>query len=183
MRKSLLTLPLFFLLFTHVKAEGLDDKINLKDFQAGLLKGYIFEQLAMIRDTTQLDSLRPNALLDEACLQHAEFLEDKKKITHYQDKKKYKDPRTRAQTAGADLPIVYEDMATVVISRSMYLPNSKEKIVISTYRELGDYLVQLWMQMPYNRKHLLSARGTDIGISFVTNDKTHKVYVVMNIGG
>ena len=173
-----------FVLFASlsVHANNLDAKIDFGNFENALVKQYVLERIAEIRDTAKLTALTPNEKLDEACDQHASFLEKNKKVVHYQDKKKYKDPRTRAQTAGANFPVVYEDMAVVLIGRPMYLANSSKKVTISTYRELGDYIVNLWINSSYNRKHLLTKTGKAVGFSVLSNPKTKKVYVVMNIG-
>ena len=147
------------------------EKVDFNDFNYEKLAYYLTEDINYIRDTLKLEILSEDKTLKEAAQFHSNYLVKTGKLSHYQQKDKYKKPSDRVATFGGKHNIIAENIAY------QSFPNKKY-----TYQELAKKITLNWVKSPGHYKNIKDDRVNLSGFGIAINAQSQKVFVTQVFG-
>ena len=147
------------------------EKVDFNDFNHEKLAYYLTEDINYIRDTLELEKLSEDKTLQEAAEFHSKYLVKTGKLSHYQQKDKYKKPNNRVAAFGGKHNIISENIAYQKCQNKKY-----------TYKELAARIVISWVKSPGHYKNIKDDRVHLSGFGIATDSQNQKVYVTQVFG-
>lgn len=161
------------------------EKIDLNKFNEKKINQLVVEKINEVRVAKGLKALKTHATLEKAAELQSEYMLDKSKMTHEQNKNKFKNPQSRVIASGNEDPrYVAENVAyfDVLLPVKVSYLNNKE-VFIDDYETLADYFVKGWVQSPGHNKNLMNKYGDFTGVSCKLDKGQRRVYVTQVFGG
>ncbi len=127
-----------------------------------------------------LHSLESHLSLEAAALHHAEYLEAKNMMSHNELNMRMRTPALRAEAFGFQSRYVGENIAQSYVDfhGNHYGPDGQ-----STYEEVADDLLDLWLKSPGHHENMLRSSYHTTGIALALNHRSGKIYAVQVFGG
>lgn len=174
-------LSFLFLFFSFQKTNT--DTIDINHFDEVKLEKMVLEKVNVLRKRYKAKPLVLDSILAVSAKDHAEYLLKKKKLTHFQNNKKKKQPIDRTDFYGGKYNYVGENIAFTYIKRSVDdIQNNTKGVVITTYSQLADYFYWLWKKSPSHYKVMKDKKFEETGIRFSYDKKLKRVYAVQVFG-
>ncbi len=160
------------------------EKIDLKNFNEEKINNLIFKEINKVRAKKGLTELKLHKSIQAAAELQSSYMLEKEKMTHEQNKKKYKDPQSRVIASGPDPRFVAENVAyfDVLLPVKVSYLNNKE-VFIEDYKTLAEYFVKGWVQSPGHNKNLMNTYGEFTGVSCKLDKEKRRVYATQVFGG
>ena len=158
------------------------DKIVLESFNLPFLEQLTFNEINKIREKKSKEYLYPDSVLQQAAINHANYLSINKKLTHYQkENKALKDPQLRVEFFGALDIQTGENILMFPFGVSVKQGNGK-LITPVTYQNYAEALVNVWMESKPHKANILTNdfNFSAIAISLSKNGDT--IYAVQVFG-
>ncbi|MFI5203847.1 MAG: CAP domain-containing protein [Flavobacteriales bacterium] len=147
------TILIPFLLFAlPVNAQVLS---SASEASPAILNKYILDEVNKIRKKAKVDSLEIDTLLNRPSADHARYMAQNKKITHYQNAANKKTPKNRTDFYGAHFAVVGENVQFTHSTLILEALDKKKKDKELTYQNLAYALVQNWKNSPPHYKNMI----------------------------
>lgn len=147
-----------------------------------IIENLIHQKIDSLRAKKKLNSLNNNEYLYKAALLHADWMNEKGKLSHVQNKSKTKTPQKRVAFVGGDDSFVGENIAYTLFNIEM--TNKKGKLYINqSYDEIANDLVQMWRYSKGHYKNIITKDYTTSGIALAVDFQENKIYAVQVFGG
>lgn len=147
---------------------NLDSEINPDDFRIALLHEAIFIATNKVREDRKRPVLKPDSILNLAAQYQAERMFREEKMEHrWPRDRKYGTLKNRLQTFKGDFSAFGENIARMFIldvpsgayfyinDANIAVDKAGRPIPFKTYRQLGNEVVQEWLDSPPHRKNML----------------------------
>lgn len=153
------TCTAFFLLSTSVYAQNNDASIAQ----------LVLQHVNHLRDSLQLPRLKLDAVLNEAALDHAYYLADKDKLTHFQSVYLRETPAERVVYYGGNRTYSGENVAFVPLIKKGERPDA-EGIAAALYKA--------WFHSPGHYQNMVDPRYTMMGLeTWISGSKVYAAQV------
>jgi uncharacterized protein YkwD len=181
--KKIVSLYLLFIWATLCcMAQNPNVMINKDDPDLELLQNLVFQKINKYRLSKKTDSLKNDNSLWEAANIHAEYLQKKKELSHFQNKKKFKTPFDRVKIYDASFNSVAENIAYVSVS-TVLRQGKEEKREYKSYEQMAKELVDNWLKSKPHLKNIKDRTYAFSGLALVYDQETERVYAVQVFGG
>ncbi len=176
---------LFLGVFIVSLASNAQDKLftnqNLSK-QLETLEILIHHKIDSLRAKKKLESLENDVYLKKAAQLHADWMNEKEKLTHFQNKSKTKTPQDRVEMVGGKISAIGENVAYTLFNTE--IRDKKGKLFInSTYQQVANDLVQMWRNSKGHYKNIITKDFSKTGIALSVDFETNKIYATQVFGG
>ena len=127
-----------------------DSEIDLE-----LLNTHILNEVNLLRQTAKTPPLSNQILLKPASEDHASYMLDHEKTTHFQKNKIKKTPQNRVNFYGEQFSLIGENIQMTYISLCFEKKSKRQKKGIVTYESLAKELVLNWRNSPKHYKNII----------------------------
>ena len=160
------------------------EKIDLNNFDEAKINRLVFEEINKVRESKGLKALKVHNSLEKAAEIQSDYMLEKNKMTHEQNKRKFSNPQKRVLASGPEPRYVAENVAffDVLLPVKVSFLNGKE-VYVDNYEMLAEYFVKAWVQSPGHNKNIMNKYGDFTGVSCKLDKKQQRVYVTQVFGG
>ena len=127
-----------------------DSEIDLE-----LLNTHILNEVNLLRQTAKTPPLSNQILLKPASEDHASYMLDHEKTTHFQKNKIKKTPQNRVNFYGEQFSLIGENIQMTYLSLCFEKKSKRQKKGIVTYESLAKELVLNWRNSPKHYKNII----------------------------
>lgn len=177
--KQVFFLLVLFLSFSALSQTTINDVYNP---DPELLNKFILQEVNKIRKKEKVEPLENKTELLLAAQDHAEYMLEKEKITHFQrfnKKKKY--PKNRVDFYGRQFNVVGENVQLTNLKIGNR-PDDKKNPPITTYEKLAEELVTNWKNSPPHFQNMVSPDFKTTYVAVAVN-ADGEVYACQLFGG
>lgn len=154
----------FFLLPGLLAAQQPNDPFPGENYNHKYLEHLIKVKVDSVRETKGLYPLANDALLYYTSRDHALYLREEKKLSHYNtDDDSLKTPQLRAECKGAVNYLTGENLARTYVGRTMR--EGKREYVNTTYADIANDLVNGWVNSPDHYANIITPRFEVTGVA------------------
>lgn len=147
-----------------------------------IIENLVHQKIDSLRARKKLNGLSNNDYLTQAALLHADWMNEKRKFSHMQNKAKTKTPQKRVEYVGGDGSFVGENIAYTLFN--IELKNKRGKLYINqTYEAIANDLVQMWRYSKGHYKNIMTKDYKTTGIALAIDFESNKIYAVQVFGG
>lgn len=154
--------------------------VDLKNFNSSLLSELILQEINSARDSLSVNPLSSDELLEKAAQNHAKYLITAQKLTHFQSKEKYKDPKKRVDAFNGKHQQIAENIAFTNVNSQINSPKNS-KAFLKTYGDVAKHFVNQWLNSPPHLKNI-KFPFTNTGIAVSIDSKSNIIYAVQVFG-
>lgn len=147
------------------------EKVDFDNFNYQKLSSLLFDGVNYVRDTMGITQLENDQILKNAAQLQANYVAKVNKLTHSQDKDKYRKPNNRVESFGGNHNLILENLAY------QKFPNGKY-----TYEELAQRIIKGWVKSPGHFKNIKDKRVNLTGFGISIDSKQGKVYATQVFG-
>lgn len=159
-----------------------NDKLHPKSIDFEVLESTILEKVNKLRDSLSLSKLTKDKILNKAALDHSDYQNQFKKLTHDQKRFRKESPFDRVLYYGGSHSTVGENVAFSYINKSVKLKNGQvEKN--NTIESIAESLFQGWKHSPGHYANMINEDYFTTGINFSIDEKSNKIYATQVFGG
>lgn len=162
-------------------AQQPDDRISFDNINVRYLEHLVKEGIDSVRQAHELTALANDSILYVAAKDHALYLSENRRLSHYQrgrDKENKKRPQQRAAFYGAKNYRVGENVALTYLNKPFETEDEKETYINETYRQLANDLVKSWVKSPEHYKNMLTPGYEVTGLAIGLNPERNEVRAV-----
>ena len=174
----LVALFLFSVLFSGLSQTKLTNKDNLN---LDSLNHYITREVNELRKKAKVNLIAVDSKLQPAAHDHAMYMSDNEKMTHFQKSKIKKTPKNRVDFYGGQFAVVGENVQ-VNNFETLKKKGKGKSSEIETYEELAEKLVLAWKNSPPHYENLIhpdfKTTYTDVSIG-----ENGQIYACQLFGG
>lgn len=172
-----------FILILSTKVLGQDKLFqNNVTEDIAVIENYVHKKIDSLRAKKKLSGLTNNSELKEAAKLHADWMKEKGKLSHIQNKSITRTPQKRVEFVGGDASFVGENVAFTLYN--IELRNKKGKPYINQSTEaIANDLVTMWRHSKGHYKNIITKGYLTTGIAIVFDEEENKVYAVQVFGG
>lgn len=183
MKNSLVVIFLFsFFVGVSYSQENLFHNDEKLSSELKIVESLIHQKIDSLRAKKKITSLSKNKFLTKAALIHADWMAEKGKFSHIQNKAKTKTPQKRVAFIGGDDSLIGENIAYTLFNIEM--TNKKGKFYINqSYEAIANDLVQMWRQSKGHYKNIITKDYKTTGIALAVDFEKNKIYAVQVFGG
>jgi len=165
----------FFLILFSIGLQGLAQDEFLEE-ELGLL---LFEEINRFRTENSLHALEADEILQAAAFDQANYILEKNKISHQQDRSKKESLQDRILYYEGLHANAGENAAIVAKGRKEKIEPDGERVAIDSDLKLIQAAVTSWLEEEESRLNLLDPDFYRIGTSVLINDKQEYVLVAV----
>ena len=176
MKKIISLLSISLLLVLKVTAQTPIDETN---FDAALLQELILEKVDSVRQAHKKSGFAPDSVLQQAALDHAQYLAKKQTLSHFQEgnKKKY-NPQDRVVYFGGKGYQTGENAAEHPIKVLLVKQKGSTVSKVNDYEQSALLFVQQWVNSPMHFKNLMRDDYSRTGLAVSFSPKNNRIYAV-----
>lgn len=146
-----------------------------------IIERLVYGKIDSLRKRKKLNKLTINEYLTKAALLHANWMQEKNKFSHIQNKSKTKTPQRRVELVGGNGSTVGENIAYTLYN--IELKNKKGKIYINqSYEAIANDLVQMWRYSKGHYKNIMTKDFEVTGVALSVDFEQNKIYAVQVFG-
>lgn len=147
-----------------------------------IVEELVYKKIDSLRAKKKLSGLIKNQYLVKAALLHVEWMVEKNKFSHFQNKSKTKTPQNRVKLVGGNDSFVGENIAYTLFNLEM--TNKKgQQYTNTTYEAIANELVLMWRNSKGHYKNIITKEYRTTGIGLAVDFENNKVYAVQVFGG
>ena len=137
-----------------------------------------------VRKSHGVKPLLKDKILFSASLNHAEYLDKNKMLSHHQeDNKKLRDPHLRVlHFGGSEFTMTGENVAVTYAFELVKGKKEKKGRRNLTYKELANDFVQMWVHSPGHFRNIITKEFTHTGVATLFNSSDNSVRAVQVFG-
>ena len=176
MRKIIGVVSICLLLGLQVQAQT---PINEGKFDAALLQRLILEKVDSVRLAHKKKVLVSDPVLQQAAVDHAEYLGKKQTLSHFQEgnKKKY-NPQDRVVYFGGKGYQTGENAAEHPVKVLLVKQKGTTVSKVNDYEQSALLFVQQWVNSPMHFKNLMRDDYSRTGMGVAFSPKNKRIYAV-----
>ena len=151
--------------------------INPDSVNTTLIESLIKKKIDSVRLKHKRNALILNDILQKAAIDHALYIKNTKKLTHYQNNQKKKTPEKRIAFYGLENTNTGENIANTFINT--IIENDKgTKYENLTYKDAANDLVNSWVHSEGHFENIITQEYLYTGISVSYNKLMMEIYAV-----
>ena len=147
-----------------------------------IIGNLIHQKIDSLRVRKRLNKLKGNFFLTKAAQLHADWMLDKDKFTHIQNKSKTKTPQKRVDFVGGDGFFIGENIAYTLYGIELKSKKGK-RYINQSYEAIANDLVQMWKHSRGHYKNIMTKGYRTTGIALSVDFENNKIYAVQVFGG
>jgi outer membrane protein OmpA-like peptidoglycan-associated protein len=161
-----------------------EDRLPYSGFNYERLNDLIKLGIDSVRKSHGVKPLLKNKILFSASLNHAEYLDKNKILSHYQeDNKKLRSPHLRVQHyGGSEFTMSGENVAVTYAFVLVQGKKEKRGHRNLTYKELAHNFVDMWVHSPGHFRNIITKEFTHTGVATLYNSSDNSVRAVQVFG-
>lgn len=163
--------------FLELNGQNPQDSVVSEQFNADLLASLLKGRIDSVRVRMGGCPLKFDTILEKAALDQSSFLENQQNISHTQPSPDKSSVKKRIQYYGGAACMCGENVAASFLSVKM-IDKTMKAYYNSTYIELADEFLKLWMQSDQHYKNFLNGDYNATGIGVSLNSTTKRIVAV-----
>ncbi len=147
-----------------------------------IVEDLVYKKIDSLRAKKKISGLIKNQYLVKAALSHVDWMVEKGKFSHIQNKSKTKTPQNRVKLVGGNDSFVGENIAYTLFDIEM--TNKKgQQYINKSYEAVANDLVQMWRNSKGHYKNIITKDYKSTGVALAVDFEKNKVYAVQVFGG